>query len=52
MGSGTTAAVALEHGRMVVGFEIRVDYCKIATERMRAAEGEATKRSLNRKIKI
>ena len=43
MGSGTTAAVALKHGRMVVGFEIRADYCKIATERMRAAEGEATK---------
>ena len=40
MGSGTTAAVALKHGRMVVGFEIRADYCKIAIERMRAAEGE------------
>ncbi len=34
LGSGTTAAVALEHGRKVVGFEIREDYCKIAAERI------------------
>ena len=52
MGSGTTAAVALEHGRMVVGFEIRADYCKIATERMRAAEGEATKRHKSENIDL
>ncbi len=36
MGSGTTAAVGLEHGRKVVGLEIRADYCEIAAERMRA----------------
>lgn len=37
MGSGTTATVAIEHGRNVVGFEIREDYCAIAAERMRSA---------------
>jgi adenine-specific DNA-methyltransferase len=36
MGSGTTAEVALAHGRKVVGFEIREDYCKIAVDRLRA----------------
>ena len=35
MGSGTTAEVALTHGRKVVGFEIREDYCAIAAERLR-----------------
>lgn len=34
MGSGTTAIAALELGRLVLGFEIRQDYCDIAVERI------------------
>ncbi len=34
MGSGTTAEVALNLGRPVVGFEIRADYCQIAADRL------------------
>jgi adenine-specific DNA-methyltransferase len=34
MGSGTTAVVALELQRPVIGFEIREDYCKIAADRI------------------
>ena len=34
LGSGTTAVVALELGRSVVGFELREDYGQIAKERI------------------
>ena len=34
MGSGTTAAVALSLGRQVLGFEINMDYCRIAAKRI------------------
>jgi adenine-specific DNA-methyltransferase len=34
LGSGTTALTALEIGRDVVGFEINVDYCQIAADRI------------------
>jgi adenine-specific DNA-methyltransferase len=34
LGSGTTAVTALELGRVVVGFEINVDYCQIAADRI------------------
>ena len=44
MGSGTTAAVAIKHGRKVVGFEIREDYCAIAAERMRSAASAHVRR--------
>ena len=38
MGSGTTAEVAMRHGRSVLGFEVREDYCAIAKSRIEAAE--------------
>lgn len=34
MGSGTTAVVALKHGRKVIGFETNQAYCDIAKERI------------------
>lgn len=34
MGSGTTAVVALKHGRKVFGFEINEKYCEIAAKRI------------------
>lgn len=34
LGSGTTAKVAIEHGRTMVGFELRQDYCAIAVKRI------------------
>jgi adenine-specific DNA-methyltransferase len=34
LGSGTTAAVALNLKRRVLGFELKEDYCKIAIERI------------------
>lgn len=34
LGSGTVAHVALQEGRCVVGFEIRRDYCDVATSRL------------------
>jgi adenine-specific DNA-methyltransferase len=34
IGSGTLAISALNHGRKVVGFEIRKDYCEMAAERV------------------
>lgn len=34
IGSGTTAIVALNNKRRVVGFEINVDYCQIAADRI------------------
>lgn len=34
MGSGTTAMVALDSQRLVIGFEIRKDYCEIAANRI------------------
>ncbi|MBS0015875.1 MAG: site-specific DNA-methyltransferase [Arthrospira sp. SH-MAG29] len=34
MGSGTTAMVALDWQRPVIGFEIREDYCQIAADRI------------------
>ena len=34
MGSGTTAEVALNLGRLVVGFEINKDYCDITSRRL------------------
>ena len=34
LGSGTTAMVALDLNRLVIGFEIREDYCDIAANRI------------------
>ncbi|MFM6270497.1 MAG: DNA methyltransferase [Dolichospermum sp.] len=34
MGSGTTAMVALDLNRLVIGFEVRQDYCDIAANRI------------------
>jgi adenine-specific DNA-methyltransferase len=34
LGSGTTAIVALTHGRKFLGFEINENYCKIAADRI------------------
>jgi adenine-specific DNA-methyltransferase len=34
LGSGTTAIVALTHGRKALGFEINENYCKIAADRI------------------
>jgi adenine-specific DNA-methyltransferase len=34
LGSGTTAIAALELGRIVLGFEVNVDYCQIAADRI------------------
>jgi DNA modification methylase len=39
-GSGTTAAVALQHGRRFVGCELNPDYIKLAEARIAAAEAE------------
>ena len=34
MGSGTTARVAIEHGRRFVGYELNPDYCNLIRERL------------------
>ena len=39
-GSGTTAAVALQHGRRFIGCELNPDYIKLAEARIAAAEAE------------
>jgi DNA modification methylase len=41
MGSGTTAAVAVQHGRRWVGCELNPEYIALAHERIRAAEDKA-----------
>jgi adenine-specific DNA-methyltransferase len=42
LGSGTTAIVALNHGRKFVGFEINENYCKIAADRIEQFVSEKT----------
>ena len=42
LGSGTTAIVALNHGRKFVGFEINENYCKIAADRVEQFLSEKT----------
>ena len=37
-GSGTTGAVALEHGRNFVGIELNADYIKLARKRIKAVQ--------------
>ncbi len=39
-GSGTTAAVALQHGRRFIGCELNPDYIQLAEARIAAAEAE------------
>src|ERR1041384_3903972 len=39
IGSGTTAVVAQNLARFVIGFELKVDYCDIAAERIERAAG-------------
>lgn len=39
-GSGTTAAVALQHGRRFIGCELNPDYIKLAEARIAATEAE------------
>ncbi len=39
-GSGTTAAVALQHGRRFIGCELNPDYIQLAAARIAAAEAE------------
>ncbi len=34
MGSGTTARVAIEHGRRFIGYELNPDYCNLIRERL------------------
>jgi adenine-specific DNA-methyltransferase len=34
LGSGTTAIAALSLNRQVIGFEIKPEYCEIATQRI------------------
>jgi len=34
LGSGTTAAVALKHGRKAIGLELNPDYVELAIERI------------------
>ncbi len=43
MGSGTTAVAALQHGRVVLGFELSEEYCQIASRRIQTMlEGNAS----------
>jgi adenine-specific DNA-methyltransferase len=44
MGSGTTAVSCLRNGRVVVGFEINPDYCKIAARRISHLQSEMKSR--------
>lgn len=41
LGSGSTADTSLRTGRFCIGFELRKDYCEIASERLRAAQEDA-----------
>jgi DNA modification methylase len=43
MGSGTTAAVALQHGRQYLGCELNPEYGPLQVERIAAAEAEFVK---------
>ena len=40
IGSGTTAASCLQHGRVVLGFEISPAYCEIAADRLERQQSE------------
>ena len=40
MGSGTTAAVAIQHGRQYLGCELQVEYAPLQDERIRGAQRE------------
>ena len=43
IGSGTTAEMALKHGRNCIGFEIRQDYCDLAINRIKNSDiGQTT----------
>lgn len=42
LGSGTTAEMAILHGRECVGIEIREDYCDIAIERVESINTQTT----------
>ena len=44
LGSGTTAMVALDLNRLVIGFEIRQDYCDIAANRIETFLSEKNSR--------
>ncbi len=48
MGSGTTAISALQHGRQVIGFEVSLEYCRLAALRIQAylAEQAMSKRQI------
>jgi DNA modification methylase len=41
MGSGTTAAVALQHGRQYLGCELNIEYGKLQNERIEEARAKA-----------
>lgn len=43
MGSGSTAVAAVMEGRHYVGFEISAEYCRIAEERVKQAQGTKRK---------
>lgn len=43
-GSGTTGAVALQHGRHYVGLELNPEYIDLAVERIEAAIAPAKKK--------
>ena len=38
MGAGTTAIVAIQHGRNYVGAELSPEYCAIARQRLEAVD--------------
>lgn len=52
MGSGTTAEVALLHGRRVLGFEIREDYCAMAKARIEAAGKASSQQQQQQQSKL
>jgi DNA modification methylase len=49
MGSGTTLAVAAQHGRNGIGIELNPDYLELASQRIQAAQ--ATPRQLEMESK-
>ena len=42
LGSGTTAEMAVSHGRKCIGIEIREDYCEIAVNRIKNISNQTT----------
>jgi adenine-specific DNA-methyltransferase len=47
MGSGTTAAVSMNNGRLSLGFEMRKDYCQTIKKRLEAMVEEDLIKEMN-----